>query len=97
MNVRWTHTAIQHITAIHAYIAQDSPIYTQRMVDRLLARGEQRATFPHSGRKVPEYESDEIREIFESSYRVIYRLQETHIDVLAVIHGARKRSTERFD
>lgn len=94
MKVRWTHTALKHLTAIHAYIAQDSPIYAHRMVDRLTRRSEQLAAFPYSGRKVPEYEADDIREIIEASYRIIYRLREDRIDILAVMHGARKLPSE---
>jgi len=41
-----------------------------------------------SGRKVPEYESDEIREVIEKPYRIIYRIKPDQIDVLAVVHGA---------
>jgi addiction module RelE/StbE family toxin len=88
MKVRWTHTAVRHLSAIHDYIAQDSPIYARRMVDRLTRRSQQIVTFPYSGRKVPEYEADDIREIIEASYRLIYRIQDNHIDILAVIHGA---------
>jgi toxin ParE1/3/4 len=30
---------------------------------------------------------DEIREVIEGSFRVIYRIKSDQIDVLAVIHG----------
>ncbi len=51
---------------------------------------EQIAAFPHSGRKVPGYEIDEVRQVLESSYRIIYLIKETQIEVLAVIHTSRK-------
>lgn len=41
-----------------------------------------------SGRIVPEYEIDKIREVIEGSYRIIYHIKFDQIDVLAVIHGA---------
>ncbi len=44
---------------------------------------------PISGRKVPEYEAEDIRELIEKPYRIIYRIKSDQIDVLAVIHGAR--------
>ena len=40
MNVRWTATARAHLAAIHAYIAQDSPEYANRTVDRLTRRSQ---------------------------------------------------------
>ena len=57
------------------------------MVDRITQRSEQISTQPFSGRKVPEYESEDIRELIEKPYRIIYRLKQDQIDVLAVIHG----------
>ena len=53
--VHWTHTAIEHLLAIYEHIAQDAPLYAQRMIDRLTKRSEQITAFPRSGRMVPEY------------------------------------------
>ena len=88
MNVRWTDTAQAHLDAIHAYIAHDSPEYAKRMVDRLTRRSQQIAKFPFSGRRVPEYDLDPIREVIEGSYRLIYYIKPDQIDVIAVIHGS---------
>jgi len=88
VRVHWTNTALEHLLAIYEYIAQDSSVYAQRMVDRLTLRSEQIAIFPLSGRMVPEYEAEDIREIIEKPYRIIYRIKPEQIDVLAVIHGA---------
>lgn len=88
MKVHWTNTALGHLLAIYEYIAQDSTIYAQRMVDRLTRRSEQIAAFPMSGRMVPEYEAENIREMIEKPYRIIYRIRAEQIDVLAVVHGA---------
>ena len=41
-----------------------------------------------SGRRVPEYEMDQIREIIEGQYRIIYYITPDQIDVLAVIHAS---------
>ncbi len=94
MKVHWTDTAIEHLAAIYEYIAQNSPLYAQRMVDRLTRRSEQIAVFPKSGRKVPEYEADDIREVIETPYRIIYRIKFEQIDVLAVIHSAQMPPSE---
>jgi len=88
MKVHWTDTAEGHLDAIYAYIAQDSPEYARRMVDRLTRRSQQIAEFPYSGRKVPEYDVDPIREVIEGFFRIIYHIKSDQIDVLAVIHGA---------
>ena len=80
--------------SIYEYISKDSPLYAQRMVDRLTQRSEQIATFPWSGRKVPEYEAENIREVIEGPYRIIYRIKPNQLDVLAVIHSSQLLSLE---
>lgn len=95
MKVRWTATAQRHLDAIYRYIARDSPSYGRRTVDRLTRRSQQIAEFPLSGRKVPEYEEDRIREVIEGRYRIIYYIKPDRIDVLAVIHGAQDISPKR--
>ena len=61
MKVVWTATAQDHLDAIYAYIAQDSPQYALSMVDRLTRRSRQIADAPFSGRRVPEYDLEQIR------------------------------------
>jgi plasmid stabilization system protein ParE len=45
------------------------------------------ANFPRAGRKVPEFDDENIRELIVYSYRIIYRLQEETIVTAAIIHG----------
>lgn len=89
MRVHWTNNAIEHLVNIYEHIAINSPTYAKRMVDRITRRSEQIADQSLSGRKVPEYEAEDIRELIEKPYRIIYRIKSDQIDVLAVIHGAR--------
>jgi addiction module RelE/StbE family toxin len=88
MKVHWTDSALKHLLDIYEYISQNSPFYAKRMVDRLTKRSEQIADFPISGRNVPEYPAEDIRELIEKPYRIIYRIKPDQIDVLAVVHGA---------
>ena len=88
MRVHWTNNAIRNLSLIYNYIAQNSPTYAQRTVDRLTRRSQQIASFPKSGRMVPEYQDPDIREVLEGSYRIIYRLKPNQIDVLTVVHSA---------
>jgi plasmid stabilization system protein ParE len=88
MNVHWTDTAQGHLDAIYVYIALDSPEYARRMVDRLTRRSQQIAAFPLSGRRVPEYDTDQVREVIEGPFRIIFYIKPDQVDVVAVIHGA---------
>ena len=92
MKVVWTESAVSQLQAIHDYIAETSPEYALRMVDRLTKRSIQIGEFPFSGRMVPEYELNEIREMLEWPYRIIYLVQtsQSRVEVLAVVHGSRK-------
>ena len=89
MKVYWTNNSIDHLLGIYEYIAQNSLVYAKRVVDKITRRSEQIAEFPLSGRKVPEYKSEDIREIIEKPYRIIYRIKSDQIDILAVIYGAK--------
>ena len=89
MKVHWTANAVNHLDNIYEYIALNSPTYAKQMVDKITHRSEQIVHQSLSGRKVPEYDSKDIRELIERPYRIIYRIKQDQIDVLAVIHGAR--------
>ena len=93
MRVLWTDAAIAQLELIHNYVAQTSPEYAQRIVDQLTNRSKQIANFPFSGRMVPEYELNVVRELMEGSYRIIYLVKDEkeEIEVLAVIHSSRER------
>ena len=87
MKTNWTRTSVEHLVAIYEHIAQDAPLYAQRVVDRLTRRSEQIAKFPGSGRMVPEYDAPEIREVIERPYRIIYRVIENNVYVLVIADG----------
>jgi plasmid stabilization system protein ParE len=94
--VHWTQTALRHLTAIHDYIAEDSPHYARETVERLTGRSAQIGQFAYSGHTVPEYEeADDVREVLEDPYRILYRIRTERVDVLAVIHTARQRHPRR--
>ncbi len=92
MKVLWTDAAVAQLEAIHDYVAQTSPEYARRIIDRLTKRSIQISIFPFSGRAVPEYELNEVREVVEVSYRIIYLIKEDEdqLEVLAVIHSSRE-------
>ncbi|MFZ2448543.1 MAG: type II toxin-antitoxin system RelE/ParE family toxin [Syntrophobacteraceae bacterium] len=89
MKVRWTQNAIEHLVNIYEYIANNSPMYAKGMMDKITRRSEQIAEHPFSGRKVPQYNAEDIREIIEAPYRIIYRIRPDQLDVIAVVHCAR--------
>ena len=90
MRVFWTDAALGQLESIRDYFARTSPEYAQRLVERIVNRSERIGTFPRSGRMVPEYEIDDVRQVIEGPYRIIYFIKEEQIEILAVIHTSRK-------
>ena len=88
--IRWTIQAVNDIEAIRRFIGNDSPAYADLVVVRLLACVERLATFPQSGRTVPEVSDSDIREVIERPYRVVYRLREQAVEVLTVFRASRQ-------
>jgi len=87
--VVWSQRAVQDLEAIAEYIAQDSPAYAAGVVRTVINQTKTLSRFPRSGRKVPEFDDENIRELLVYGYRVIYRIQEEEVLIAAVIHGKR--------
>ena len=86
MRVFWTTRALDDLLAIRETVRVDLGRPADRLVGRLVSRSEQLAQFERSGRVVPEFGRESVREILESPYRLIYRIGGTRLDVVAVIH-----------
>lgn len=92
MKVLWTDAAIAQLQAIYTYLAETSPEYALRLVDRLTKRSIQIATFLFQAGCCRSFELNQIRELHEGSDRIIYFIKEgdSQFEVLAVIHAARE-------
>lgn len=71
------------------YVARDSVRYAALLVERIVAAVERLETFPLSGRVVPEFDDDFLREVVHGSYRIVYRLRAETIEILTVFHATR--------
>jgi len=87
--VVWSRRASQDLEAIASYIAADSPAYASIVLNRIVHLSKTLTRFPCSGRKVPEFDDENIRELVVYSYRVIYRIEGSEVTIAAVIHGKR--------
>ena len=90
MSVEWTETAADQLQAIRDYLARSSPGYAQALAGRIVTRAEALDGRPHSGAEVPEYADPLVREVFEHPYRIIYRVSDSGVQVVAVIHSSRR-------
>jgi toxin ParE1/3/4 len=87
--IAWSRRAVQDLDTITDYIAADSPAYAGVVLKNILNKTRILARFPRAGRKVPEFDDENVRELIVYSYRVIYRLQNDEALIVAVIHGKR--------
>jgi toxin ParE1/3/4 len=86
-----TKPAIADLEALVAFIGRDNPEAAERFGYELIDKAENLRTFPFLGRVLPEFKTENLREVIHRPYRIIYRVQEDRklIEVLRVWHAAR--------
>lgn len=89
MKVQWTVPAIDDLESIRTYIARDSDFYAARFVEKIIDTVENLTVFPEIGRVVPEAEDPRIREIIFQNFRIMYRIQNESIQIIAILRGSR--------
>ena len=87
----WTFGAADDLEAIVTYIARDSGFYAMSFIREIRDASLSLKEFPERGRMVPEFSNTAVRELFIKEYRLIfkYRIEESRIVVLGIIHGKR--------
>jgi len=85
--VHWSDLAVQQLASIALYIGRTSPLYAERMAERILRRVETLAEFPEIGLRASEAEDENVREVVENPYRILYLAQPSRVDILAIVHG----------
>ncbi|HXS72734.1 MAG TPA: type II toxin-antitoxin system RelE/ParE family toxin [Rhodanobacteraceae bacterium] len=86
MKVVWSAEAAQCLRDIVAYIAQDSPAAARKVAAKLLMRSRQLAEPPLLGRCMSEYPDEDLRELLERPYRLIYRVTSDGIEIVTLKH-----------
>ena len=90
VEIRFSQSAWEDLDSITEYIAKDSIRYAKEFGNRVFDRIEQLHEFPYSGRVVPEFRNQNLRELILGKYRIVYRIyQEDLIIILRIVHGAK--------
>ena len=90
--VQWAEAAVRDLEELISYIAADSPLNAEGILDKLEKRAQTLESTPVRGRVVPELAHFGIRnwrELIVKPYRIIYRIDEDTVNVLAVLDGRR--------
>ena len=94
--VIWTPRARADLKAIHDYIAKDSRQNAQRVAREILHKADVLAEPPRPGRKVPEVNDPDLREISAYSWRIIYLLRNNSVFIVTLIHKRKQPGAEDF-
>lgn len=90
VRINWTKLSVEDLKSIAEYISRDSKWYAKIQVQKIKLRTRILKSQSHSGRVVPEIENQNIRELIEGNYRIIYKIvSEDQIDILTVHHSSR--------
>jgi len=85
MELLLAQSALDDLQGLEQYYADEGvPDIGARFVSDILAAIERLIDHPDSGRKVPEFDQEQIREIILSPYRVVYLRESTSISVVRV-------------
>lgn len=87
MNIIWSPLAVDRVSEIAEYIAQDKPSAAEQWVKTVFSKVENLKSSPEIGRIVPEIENNQFRELIDGNYRISYRIEPKQISVLTVRHG----------
>jgi len=89
--VEWTEPAWDDLFNAAEYIARDSEYYAAAFVQEVKTAAASLSELAERGQIVPEFDDPSVRELLIKSYRLVYRVSEEGVLVLALIHGARRR------
>ena len=82
----------QDIEEIIEYYYEDRKEYAEKIFKSISEKIMTLKSFPNKGRIVPElleYNINEYREVIESYWRIIYRIEQSTVTIFAIIDGRR--------
>ncbi len=92
MKVRWTEGAVENLRSAHAYMDAENPEAASDVVDQIVSAVERLERFPQMGRAGRVEGTQEVV-VTGTPFVVAYRLKGESIQILAVLHAARKWPT----
>ncbi len=89
VEIEWSPSAENDLNEIIDYIAQDSLEYALSFYEQVREKVENLTQFPKMGRRVPELDVPNIRELILRNYRLIYRILGEKVQIVRLFHGSR--------
>jgi toxin ParE1/3/4 len=89
MKIRWLKKALRNLEQVHAFISQDNPETAAQIILKIQSSVEHLVAFPFMGRTGRVEGTRELM-IASTPYLVIYRVKGNTVEILRVLHSARK-------
>ena len=90
--VLWTEVALRDLERLATRLHELAPLRAEKILGRILSRGESLARLSHRGRTPPELRPVADRtwlEVIEAPWRILYRVVENTVEIHAVLDGRR--------
>ena len=96
VQINWLNQALADLNEVYEYISQDSVKYAERQVERIWDRASILKQHIHAGKQVEELNREDICELVEGRYRIIYQIvSEELVHILMIHHSARDLSKRK--
>lgn len=89
VRVRWTPDARASLEEIRLGLAELSEAVAQRWTRRVVRRANKLTDLPSRGHRLQSSQGGDVRQVWEGSFRIVYRVNDGDIEVLLVRHGSR--------
>lgn len=89
--IEWSPTSRLDFRDLILFISEENPSAATHFRNKIINHVTQVAKFPESGRVVPEFQDENIREIIRKPYRIVYRINKKKIlvEIVRIWHSAR--------
>ncbi len=88
VNIKLKIDAKEDLKQINEYISKDSIYYANKTIEEIINKIEYLSMFPYMGRKIPEFNNVNYRELIYKSYRIFYKI-DSNVYILKIFHHSR--------
>ena len=85
----WLPVALEQIRRLDAAHAEWTGPSSGKLSQAIFDRETQLAMFPGSGRMIPEFQMEHLRELLEQEFRVLYEVFHDRVEVFGVVPAKR--------
>ena len=89
VKLSWLNEANSDLFQIYSYINQDSIYYSIKTVNEILKLIDYLKVSPYMGRKIPEFNEINKRELIYKSYSIMYKIEFNKVFIRRIWHSAR--------